>query len=71
MINLWQLHVFLEVGESGSFSAAAARLHMTQPGVSQQIRALEAHLGTQLFVRPDMASSLQPPASSFWSLRAV
>ena len=51
MINLWQLHVFLEVGEAGSFSAAAVRLHMTQPGVSQQIRALEAHLGTQLFVR--------------------
>lgn len=51
MINLWQLHVFLEVAETGSFSAAAVRLHMTQPGVSQQIRALENHLGTQLFVR--------------------
>jgi len=51
MINLWQLRVFLEVGETGSFSAAAGRLHMTQPGVSQQIRALENHLGTQLFVR--------------------
>src|SRR3982751_265737 len=51
MINLWQLHVFLAVAESGSFSAAAGRLHMTQPGVSQQIRALEKHLGTQLFVR--------------------
>src|SRR5204862_5355946 len=51
MINLWQLHVFLEVAESGSFSAAAVRLHLTQPGVSQQIRGLETHLGTQLFVR--------------------
>ena len=51
MINLWQLHVFLEVAETGSFSAAATRLHMTQPGVSQQIRALEGHLGSQLFVR--------------------
>src|SRR2546430_403655 len=51
MINLWQLQVFLEVAESGSFSAAATHLHMTQPGVSQQIRALEGHLGTQLFVR--------------------
>lgn len=51
MINLWQLHVFLEVYETGSFSAAATRLHMTQPGVSQQIRALESHLGTQLYVR--------------------
>src|SRR4051812_45964255 len=51
MINLWQLYVFLEVADSGSFSAAAGRLHLTQPGVSQQIRALEKHLGTQLFVR--------------------
>src|SRR5436190_16048085 len=51
MINLWQLHVFLEVAEAGSFSAAAVRLHLTQPGVSQQIRALESHLGTHLFVR--------------------
>ena len=51
MINLWQLHVFLIVYEAGSFSAAATRLHMTQPGVSQQIRSLEVHLGTKLFVR--------------------
>ena len=51
MINLWQLQVFLIVYETGSFSAAAGRLHMTQPGVSQQIRALENHLGTQLFLR--------------------
>jgi DNA-binding transcriptional LysR family regulator len=51
VINLFQLQFFLAVAESGSFSAAAGRLHMTQPGVSQQIRALEKHLGTQLFVR--------------------
>jgi DNA-binding transcriptional LysR family regulator len=51
MMNLYQLHVFLVVEETGSFSAAATRLHMTQPGVSQQIRALENHLGTKLFVR--------------------
>jgi len=51
MINLWQLQVFLDVYESGSFSAAATRLNMTQPGVSQQIRSLENHLGTKLFIR--------------------
>jgi DNA-binding transcriptional LysR family regulator len=43
--------VFLVVYETGSFSAAAGKLHMTQPGVSQQIRALENHLGTPLFIR--------------------
>ena len=51
MINLWQLQVFLVVYETGSFSSAATRLHMTQPGVSQQIRSLENYLGTKLFVR--------------------
>ncbi|MDQ3929860.1 MAG: LysR family transcriptional regulator [Chloroflexota bacterium] len=51
MINLWQVQVFLVVAETGSFSAAAVRLHLTQPGVSQQIRALESHLGTKLFIR--------------------
>ncbi len=51
MINLWQVQVFLVVAETGSFSAAAVRLHLTQPGVSQQIRALETHLGTKLFIR--------------------
>ncbi len=51
MINLWQVQVFLVVAETGSFSAAAVRLHLTQPGVSQQIRALESQLGTKLFIR--------------------
>jgi DNA-binding transcriptional LysR family regulator len=51
VINLWQLQVFLVVYETGSFSAAATRLHLTQPGVSQQIRALENYLNTKLFVR--------------------
>jgi DNA-binding transcriptional LysR family regulator len=51
VINLWQLQVFQTVYETGSFSSAATRLHMTQPGVSQQIRALENYLGTKLFVR--------------------
>jgi DNA-binding transcriptional LysR family regulator len=51
VINLWQLQVFLVVYETGSFSAAATRLHMTQPGVSQQIRSLENHFGSQLFLR--------------------
>ncbi|HET9493291.1 MAG TPA: LysR family transcriptional regulator [Chloroflexia bacterium] len=51
MINLWQLQVFLDVNETGSFSAAATKLHMTQPGVSQQIRSLETYLNVKLFVR--------------------
>ncbi len=34
-----------------SFTAAAHELHMSQPAVSQQVKALEVHLGRALFVR--------------------
>lgn len=37
--------------ETGSFSAAATRLHRSQPAISQQIRALEKEVGRTLFDR--------------------
>jgi DNA-binding transcriptional LysR family regulator len=46
-----QLAAFCEVVERHSFSDAAARLGVTQPAVSQQVRALEQRLGTQLLDR--------------------
>src|SRR4051794_16525607 len=46
-----QLAAFCEVVERRSFSYAAARLGVTQPAVSQQVRALEQRLGTQLLDR--------------------
>jgi DNA-binding transcriptional LysR family regulator len=46
-----QLAAFCEVVERRSFSAAAARLGVTQPAVSQQVRALEQRLGAQLLDR--------------------
>ena len=46
-----QLAAFCEVVERRSFSEAAARLGVTQPAVSQQVRALEKRLGTQLLDR--------------------
>lgn len=42
---------FLRVVDTGSFAAAAQRLHVTQGAVSRRIQALEAALGCQLFVR--------------------
>ena len=39
------------VARRGSFSRAAHELHVTQPAVSMQIRALEKELGTALLER--------------------
>jgi DNA-binding transcriptional LysR family regulator len=46
-----QLHVFLTVVTSGSYSAAARELGYTQPAISQQMRTLERRVGTVLFIR--------------------
>ena len=52
------LRSFLRVAESGSFSAAAIDLELTQPAVSRQISALEAHLGMRLLHRSTTALAL-------------
>lgn len=51
MLSLYKLEVFNAVIDTGSFSAAADRLYMTQPAVSQHIHDLEAALGVRLFDR--------------------
>ena len=51
MLDLYKLELFLQVVAEGSFSAAAARLLMSQSGVSQHIQELERSLGVTLFVR--------------------
>lgn len=48
-----KLYTFLEVAESASASVAAKKLNLTQPAVSQQLRALEQELGTKLYVRSE------------------
>src|SRR4029077_17197043 len=46
-----QLNVFAAVANKMSFSRAAEDLHLTQPAVSAQIKALEGHAGLPLFER--------------------
>lgn len=50
-LNFHQLHIFHTVAEKGSFSAAAAAMHMTQPAVTMQVQTLEEYFGTKLLNR--------------------
>ena len=50
-VNVESLHALIEVADSGSFSRAGERLHLTQPAVSKRIAALESELGVRLFDR--------------------
>jgi DNA-binding transcriptional LysR family regulator len=57
-MDLKQLRYFVTVAETGHITRAAARLGMQQPPLSQQIRALEKTLGTELFHRHPKGVSL-------------
>jgi len=62
-MELRQLEYLVAVAEEASFTRAAARLHVAQPGVSAQIRRLEREFGEELLdrtgrvVRPTAAGS--------------
>ena len=62
MTNLdWnQLKAFLETAETGSLSAAARKLGLTQPTLSRQVAAIEQHMGVTLFERVGKAMVLTP-----------
>ena len=62
MINLdWnQLKAFLETAETGSLSAAARKLGLTQPTLSRQVAAIEKRLGVTLFERVGKAMAPTP-----------
>ncbi len=50
-MELYQIGYFIEIARQRSFTRAADRLHMAQPALSQQMKNLEAELGTLLFIR--------------------
>src|SRR6187549_2737133 len=57
-MDLGALKIFLAVAEERSFSRAAAKVHRTQPAVSQAVRRLEVDLGEALFDRSSKSGTL-------------
>src|SRR6478736_1154081 len=57
-MDLTALRIFLAVAEERSFSRAAARVHRTQPAVSQAVKRLEDDLGELLFDRSSKSGTL-------------
>jgi LysR family transcriptional regulator, transcriptional activator of nhaA len=57
-LNYHHLRYFWNVAKEGSLARAAARLHVSQPSISEQIRELESALGEKLFQREGRKNKL-------------
>jgi DNA-binding transcriptional LysR family regulator len=76
LLSLQQIRCFCAAVELGSFTAAAAALHVSQPAVADQVRKLEQALGADLFIRAGRGVVLTEAGRAFAehatrSLRAV
>jgi DNA-binding transcriptional LysR family regulator len=65
MTTVRQMTYWLAVVEEGSFTRAAARMHVSQPSLSQQIRALEDELGGDLLERLPRSVRLTPGGKAY------
>lgn len=60
MLELRHLDLLVALAETGSLSKAAVRLHLSQPAVSHQMKALEGHVGVEVFERKSRPLRLTP-----------
>ncbi|MFM0662162.1 LysR family transcriptional regulator [Paraburkholderia sediminicola] len=59
-LNLRDIRAFIAVAQTGSFTRAATRLHLSQPALTVQIRRLEETAGMRLFDRNSRNVALTP-----------
>lgn len=63
--SISMLSAFEAAARTGSFTAAASELALTQGAVSRQIKALEEQIGTALFVRKGQRVTLTPSGAQY------
>lgn len=64
-MELGQVKAFLVLAEELHFGRAAARLHVSQPPLSRQIRQLEEEIGVELFERTSRSVRITPAGDAF------
>jgi DNA-binding transcriptional LysR family regulator len=71
-VELRQLEYFVAVAEEANFTRAAQRVHISQSGISAQVRRLEEELGAELIDRSGRTATLTPAgAAALEHARAV
>jgi DNA-binding transcriptional LysR family regulator len=60
-MNLHHLAIFHTIAETGSISACAARMHISQPAISRQLKEFEQRIGVVLFERLPRGMRLTQP----------
>lgn len=64
-LEVRHLELVVAIADCGSLRKAAARLHLTQPAVTTQLKRIESHLGGALFLRAADGVTLTPTGQDF------